>query len=89
MSRKKTRTPKSLKKKHADEPDIDPQTAITDLKEEILDDVRALSQAKMRSVHGLIERGKELIELEKMVETTEVKGPAPKKAEPELTINDI
>jgi hypothetical protein len=88
MPRKKK--PKVLRRTHADQKQVPLDTAIQTLKDEIVSDVKDLSAAKMRSVYGLIQKGKELIELEKGVEDDEqVPAPTAKAEGEELTVNDI
>lgn len=45
--------------------DVPPQQAIDELKEEIILEVKALSSGKINTVYALVQKGKELIELEK------------------------
>lgn len=86
MSRQKTKKPKSLQKKHASEPDITPEEAAMGLREEIIAEVKLLAEGKIRSVYGLVAKGRELIALESGDFNLK---PAPKAQEPELTVNDI
>ena len=97
MSRNRKRNkkgePKALQKKTPESPDVKVSEATNTLKEEILADVRALASGKLRSVYGLVEKGKELIELESGAWEDSEGGPikATQKTpdSPELTANDF
>jgi len=56
--------PNSLKKKHASQEDIKPEDAAKALRDEIIEEVKLLAEGKIRSVYGLVGKGRELIELE-------------------------
>ena len=47
--------------------DVPPQTAIDELKSEIIDEVKALSSGRINTVYSLVQKGKELLELEKVL----------------------
>lgn len=49
--------------------DISPVTAIVECKEEILEHVRALASGRVNVVYPIVAAGKQLLELEKSVET--------------------
>lgn len=45
--------------------DVPTQTAVDELKAEIIDEVKALSSGRINTVYALVQKGRELIELEK------------------------
>lgn len=80
--RNKKQPSKSFLKKHASEPDVTPEEAVKILREEILSEVRALSEGKIRSIYGLIQKDKELVELEESIKPKKKEEAPAKKPEP-------
>lgn len=64
MSRKNK--PKTQEQKQA-MADVSPQTAIDELKDEIIEEVKALSSGRINTAYALVQKGKELIELERVL----------------------